>query len=492
MKTEMTKRISAFLTIIVLSLFTFIFNGSAQTNDSGAKTLQLVKAQILQLDRDKAIRVGYKYLNGINVKLDYLKAYVIFRTLAENGDAEANNVLGMMYKQGTGPKQNDEKALYYFQKAVDGGYAKAAYNIALMYKFGHGVEQDYSKYIKWLEKAAQMGYEKTDYLMGYAYYKGFGEKQNYQTAFQYFEQGAQKGDATCMYMLSLCYFYGRGVDRNVKQGKFWMEEAANKGVDRAIDIMAKNNSETYGEKMPNLKSSVINDVNEMIPVKYAVVKNDKNIVSSDISGKWEGNIVQYDWSGEDITKTGKLELTIDNPAGNEISGLWVENDTMSVKVNATVNDSTWIFNNVRLYAQQRPLNMTSGSFRIVNKDGNSFLIGNISFYSETIREYTAPCYIALERKSNAPTGIDLMKGNMVTVTPNPFNEQITVQINLDKAQKLQINIYDLSGKRIETGEFLEYKAGAHTIKISTANYPKGSYILKVTGGIINQSFTIVK
>jgi hypothetical protein len=412
--------------------------------------------------------------------------------LADHGDAEACNVIGMMYKQGIGLKQNDEKAFIYFQKAAESGYAKAALNIALMYKYGHGVDQNYTKFIEWLEKAAEMGYEHTEYLLGYSFYKGQGKKQNYQIAFQYFEKGAEKGNAACSYMLSLCYFMGRGIARDADKGKYWMEIAANKGVSRAIDIIARNDSKTYGDKKPRLRSSWNSAVFDMIPARYASVVNDKNTDGSAIAGRWEGGLVQYDWSGEEIEKESKLVINLDK-TGNQMEGLWIENDSLTVRISAFLNDSVWVFDNVTLYENQRPLDMKNGSFRIVYKNGKEYLTGNISFYSETTREYTAPHYIVLERKSKNSINHDFeLINNQITVFPNPFNEQITVKIHLEKPQKIRILIYDLSGKRIETGELLHCKAGMRVEKISTADYSQGSYVLKVVGEHTNQSFTIIK
>jgi TPR repeat protein len=482
MKTKRIKQLTLSFSLIVLSVFTITFNGFSQESD--------LKTKILQ-DRDKAMKYAYRNLNGVGVKLDYKKAYYIFQILAENGDAEANNAIGMMFKQGIGFKQIDEQALIYFRKAVEGGYAKAALNIALMYKYGHGVKQDYSKFIEWLEKAGEMGYENADYFLGYSFYKGQGKKQNYRTAFQYFEKGAEKGNAACIYMLSLCYYHGRGIERDADKGKYWMEIAADKGVSRATDIIARNDSKTYGKKESRLRSSQSSAINNLIPAKYLPVVNDKNRISG-MSGKWEGSLVQYDWSGEEIEKEAKLTLTIDN-TGNRIEGLWIENDTLSERISATLNDSVWVFDNVTLYENQRPLDMKEGNFRIINKNGNEYLIGNVSFYSETTREYTAPHYFVLERKSNSPTNMNsIPKDHLITIAPNPFNEQITVRIDLELPQKIRIVIYDLSGKRIETGELLDYNAGTHVVKISTVDYPNGSYILKVAGENVNRSFTIIK
>jgi TPR repeat protein len=431
-------------------------------------------------------------INGVGIQLNYKKAYIIFRTLAENGDAEACNAIGMMFRYGIGLKQNDEKAHDFFQKAADRGYAKAAYNIGLLYKNGHGVEQDLSLSMNWFEKANEMGYKNTNYRIGYAYYKGQGKTQSYSNSFQFFQKGAEEGNANCMYMLSLCYFKGRGVERNIEQGKYWIEQAANKGLSKAVDMMARNDSRTFGAKKPFLRSSQNDVMFDMIPTKHLRVANDNAIIEQDITGEWEGNLVQYDWSGEEIEYESKLKVVFDKE-GDTIYGLWMENDSLITSISATLKDSTWVFDNVVLHEQARPLDMKNGNFTILHKDGKEYLTGNVAFYSEAIREYTAPNYMVLEHKNNNVTSIDnVLKDNQINVFPNPFNDRLTVEMTLDKPQNIRIVIYDASGKRIETGELQTYNAGTHRTEIQTGAYPHGNYILRVVGDNINKSIVVIK
>ncbi|GHT39813.1 hypothetical protein FACS189437_04290 [Bacteroidia bacterium] len=484
MKTNKYTQFFLCFTITILSGFIGTLKSYAQENNLEAKILQ---------DRDNAMKYAFRTLNGVGVELDYKKAYVIFRTLAENGDAEACNALGMMFKYGIGFKQSDEKALEFFQKSAEGGYAKAAYNIGLMYKYGHGVDQNLTLSMEWFEKANEMGHDNTNYVIGYAYYKGMGKKQSYSTAFQFFQTGAEQGSTSCMYMLSICYFKGRGIQRNVEQGKYWMEQVADKGYSKAVDIMARNDSETFGEKKPVLRSSRNNALNSMIPQKHISVVNDENIANQQITGEWEGSLIQYDWSGEEIEQESKLKVIFDQ-TGNHIAGLWIENDSLSTRINVSIQDSSWVFDNVVLYEQPRPMDMRNGKFNIVHKNGKEYLTGNVSFYSEKTREYTAPNYIILERVSNHATGIDspLQDDNQITVAPNPFNDKIKVQMTLAQPQKVRIVVYDSSGKRIETGELQNYSAGKHEVEISTISYPKGYYIVKVAGEYISKSIAVIK
>ena len=51
----------------------------------------------------------------------YEKAFKNFSELAEAGNVEAQNELGLLYYNGHGVEQNRKKANEWFQKAADGG-----------------------------------------------------------------------------------------------------------------------------------------------------------------------------------------------------------------------------------------------------------------------------------------------------------------------------------------------------------------------------------
>jgi TPR repeat protein len=242
----------------------------------------------------------------------------------------------------------------------------SAFNISLLYRYGHGVKQDYIKSHEWLEKAQEMGYVGADYFFGYAYYKGQGVKQDYKKAFHYFENGAKSGSAASMYMLAICYYKGRGSERNSNQGRIWMEKAAALGLSRAIDLIARNDSKTYGQKKNLLRSAINSEVFNFIPSEHVQVIND--LSNNTMEGLWQGCLIQYDWSGMEIEKETKLSLYIEK-TGRQIDGVWTENDTLISRISATLADSVWVFDDITLYEQQRPLEMKAGSFRIEKKEG---------------------------------------------------------------------------------------------------------------------------
>ena len=76
------------------------------------------------------------------------------RDLAEQGDASAQNNLGLLYDLGTGVPQDHAEAVKWYRMAAEQGHADAQYNLSVMYNNGKGVPQDYSEAVKWLRKAA--------------------------------------------------------------------------------------------------------------------------------------------------------------------------------------------------------------------------------------------------------------------------------------------------------------------------------------------------
>jgi hypothetical protein len=83
----------------------------------------------------------------------------LIRKKAEQGDATAQNILGMMYANGQGMARDDAEAVKWWRKAAEQNNMKAQFNLGLFYNRGEGVSQSNAEAIKWWRKAAAQGYE---------------------------------------------------------------------------------------------------------------------------------------------------------------------------------------------------------------------------------------------------------------------------------------------------------------------------------------------
>jgi len=85
---------------------------------------------------------------------DDATALRLWRPLAQQGDAEAQNNLGHGYAQGQGVPQDYGEAVRWYRRAAEQGDAVAANNLGTMYDKGRGVAKDYVHAHKWYNLAA--------------------------------------------------------------------------------------------------------------------------------------------------------------------------------------------------------------------------------------------------------------------------------------------------------------------------------------------------
>ena len=72
-------------------------------------------------------------------------------------------------------------------------------------------------------------------------------------------------------------------------------------------------------------------------------------------------------------------------------------------------------------------------------------------------------------------------------SPNPFNSTTTIRYALPHASVVSLNLYNLSGKRIETLTNRGQQAGLHQVTLNACNRPSGLYFVKLEGS--GQVFT---
>ena len=85
---------------------------------------------------------------------DYATAVAVWRPLAEQGNAEAQTLLGAMYWSGDGLPRNHAEAAKWYLRAAQQGYARAQNDIGFMYGFGEGIPpRDDVQAYKWISLA---------------------------------------------------------------------------------------------------------------------------------------------------------------------------------------------------------------------------------------------------------------------------------------------------------------------------------------------------
>jgi hypothetical protein len=86
---------------------------------------------------------------------DFQAAASAYRQAADQGNADAKFILGVMYANGQGVIHNEEEAARLYLAAAQHGVAAAQYSVAVMYRDGRGIAHDDTQATLWFKKAAE-------------------------------------------------------------------------------------------------------------------------------------------------------------------------------------------------------------------------------------------------------------------------------------------------------------------------------------------------
>ena len=115
------------------------------------------------------------------------------RAAAEQGDGEAQFVLGVWYADGRGVPQDDGEAALWYRLAADQDHARAQVHLGVMYEIGRGVPQDAAEAVRWHRRAADQGYDLAQASLGLMYANGRGVAQDDVEAHVWLNLAAMQG-----------------------------------------------------------------------------------------------------------------------------------------------------------------------------------------------------------------------------------------------------------------------------------------------------------
>ncbi len=233
--------------LLAISVCLFLLQSTAQANECvsayevGKKTndFAIVYEKCLPMaqqgDAPAQTILGLMYFNGQGVAKNDATAVTWYRRAAEQGYAGAQNNLGLMYFNGRGVAKNDATALAWFIKAAEQGDASAQNNLGFMYEEGRGVTKDEARAVAWYRKAAEQGNEAAQNHLGIMYRNGRGVAKDEAIAVAWYTKAAEQGDASAQNNLGFMYEEGRGVTKDEARAVAWYTKAAEQGNSRAVD-----------------------------------------------------------------------------------------------------------------------------------------------------------------------------------------------------------------------------------------------------------------
>jgi hypothetical protein len=79
----------------------------------------------------------------------------------------------------------------------------------------------------------------------------------------------------------------------------------------------------------------------------------------------------------------------------------------------------------------------------------------------------------------------------IVVSPNPFISEVTAHLSLDKPQRVQINLTDVTGRLIQSVKGV-YGQGSSEVRLNLSTAQAGVYVIKVAGENFTSTHKIVK
>jgi hypothetical protein len=126
------------------------------------------------------------YNNG-----DYRTALRLARVLADEDDARAQSLMGLMFYRGQGVSRDYTEAAKWFRLAADQGDIDAQFYLGVMYSDGLGVPEDYAEGARWYHLAADQGEPQAQYNLGVYYSKAqLGGRPDFVSAYTWFNLAA--------------------------------------------------------------------------------------------------------------------------------------------------------------------------------------------------------------------------------------------------------------------------------------------------------------
>lgn len=166
---------------------------------------------------------------------DYAKAIEILDKLAQEGDAQAQQALGVMYENGQGVKKDETRALQLFRQAASKNNESAQYLLGTILERKAGLTNNQSEAIKWYRLAATNGHPSAQYRMGQLELTGMtGVAPDPLIASYWFGLAATQGDPQAQLQYGLLIMQGRAGAPDRVLGYMWIDIAQGLGDNTTI------------------------------------------------------------------------------------------------------------------------------------------------------------------------------------------------------------------------------------------------------------------
>ncbi|MBI1286007.1 MAG: T9SS type A sorting domain-containing protein [Flavobacteriales bacterium] len=217
----------------------------------------------------------------------------------------------------------------------------------------------------------------------------------------------------------------------------------------------------------------------------------------DVSGKWVGTEIQYDETGTFIKVKFDIVFEFEQD-GNKITGTSYIKDKLHedigyMNIRGYVIGDKLHFEEYELTGQQwetpnRVWCFRTGELDLTEASRKMQLAGDYDAYAaydyHPCRDY---CHTVVQKDKGDGaypeiTGHDLSsfdEDNLISVAPSPFREQTRLSYTLSESAKVQLDVFDLSGRKVADLVNGTQAAGKYTSVFQADGNAPGSYIVRL-------------
>ncbi|MFC4269985.1 tetratricopeptide repeat protein [Sneathiella chungangensis] len=138
--------------------------------------------------------------------------------------------------EGKGVLQSDDAAISRFKEEAINGNAVAQNNLGLIYSRGRKIPRDYIAARKWFTMAAIQGFALAQNNLGDIYTNNRFVAENYEEGLKWYRRAASQGNIDAQFNLGRMYYYGQAVDKDYERSLMWYSLASKQGHYEAATV----------------------------------------------------------------------------------------------------------------------------------------------------------------------------------------------------------------------------------------------------------------
>jgi TPR repeat protein len=182
--------------------------------------------------------LGTKYMTGIEVPKDVVRAAKLYQSACDHGNAKGCSALGLFYKTGIGVKQDIERAAVLCRRGCERGDGLGCAMLASMYETGEGLRKDMAAAVSFYQRGCDNGNPLSCAELGRMYFSSTGVSEDDERAIKLYQHACDERAALGCAGLGFAYGVGKGVAKDEAVAATFFQRACDLNYSKACATLA--------------------------------------------------------------------------------------------------------------------------------------------------------------------------------------------------------------------------------------------------------------